>query len=245
MNAAVAVLTFRQLLGKRRTLVLSLFALIPIALALVFLARGERDPAEWTARILLGQIVAGTLLPLAALVFGTAALGSEIEDGTAVYLLAKPVPRRSILAAKLFSAWAVTVGFVATAGIVGALISVQGADESGRIIVAFAIAITAGALVYSCVFVALSLLTTRAFIAGLIYVFVWEGIVTRLFTGTRIFSVRQYTLGLAGLIGDLPTRVFNPDLGGTGAIVGMLIVGTGATWLAVRRLQRFQVGEAG
>ena len=29
-------------------------------------------------------------MPLLALVFGTAALGSELEDGTAVYLMIKP-----------------------------------------------------------------------------------------------------------------------------------------------------------
>ena len=43
------------------------------------------------AHVLLDGLVVTTLLPLAALVYGTAALGAEIEDGTAVYLLSKPV----------------------------------------------------------------------------------------------------------------------------------------------------------
>ena len=36
----------------------------------------------------LGILIVQTVMPLVALVLGTAALGSEIEDGTAVYLLA-------------------------------------------------------------------------------------------------------------------------------------------------------------
>ena len=37
-------------------------------------------------------------MPLVALIFGTAAIGSEIEDGTAVYLIVKPIPRWRIVA---------------------------------------------------------------------------------------------------------------------------------------------------
>ncbi len=35
------------------------------------------------------EIIIATVLPLIALVFGTSALGSELEEGTIVYLLAK------------------------------------------------------------------------------------------------------------------------------------------------------------
>ena len=44
-------------------------------------------------------------MPLVAVIFGTGALGSELDDGTVVYLLAKPVPR-DILLVKLVVAWA-------------------------------------------------------------------------------------------------------------------------------------------
>ena len=51
--------------------------------------------------MLLEGLTVTTVLPLVALVYGTAALGAEIEDGTAVYLLAKPIPRSRIIFAKL------------------------------------------------------------------------------------------------------------------------------------------------
>ena len=46
----------------------------------------------------------------------------------------------------------------------------------------------------------LSVVTSRALIAGLIYVFIWEGLVNGLFAGTRLLSVRHYTLGVADSI---------------------------------------------
>ena len=68
---------------------------------------------------------------------------------------------------------------------------------------AFAIACAAGGAAYAAVFVALSSLTSRALIAGLIYVLLWEGALGGLLEGTRFLSIRQATLGLvAGLGGE-------------------------------------------
>ena len=39
----------------------------------------------------LDTLVVRTVMPLVALIVGTAAIGSEIEDGTAVYLMIKPI----------------------------------------------------------------------------------------------------------------------------------------------------------
>ena len=50
----------------------------------------------------------GPCMPLVALILGTAALGSEIDDGTAVYLLIKPIPRWRIALAKILVAAGLT-----------------------------------------------------------------------------------------------------------------------------------------
>ena len=47
---------------------------------------------------MLDTLVVRTVMPLVALIVGTAALGSEIEDGTAVYLMVKPIARWRIVA---------------------------------------------------------------------------------------------------------------------------------------------------
>ena len=41
------------------------------------------------------------VLPVIALIVGTGVLGSEIDDGTIVHILTKPLPRRDIILAKL------------------------------------------------------------------------------------------------------------------------------------------------
>ena len=105
MIGIIVALTLRQLLGRGRTLLIGLLALLPILLAVVYrLGSEDTDQARWVAQVLLDGLIVTTLLPLAALVYGTAALGAEIEDGTAVYLLAKPVPRRQIILGKLLAA---------------------------------------------------------------------------------------------------------------------------------------------
>ena len=48
------------------------------------------------------------VLPVLALIIGTGVLGSEIDDGTLVHILAKPLSRREILLSKLAVAVGVT-----------------------------------------------------------------------------------------------------------------------------------------
>src|SRR5258708_24727238 len=93
----IARITLRALLGRRRTILLLLLAGVPILVGL--LVRANTDGVGEVGPTLDGLVVR-IILPLVALVFGTAALGSELEDGTAVHLLTKPVGRMTIVLAK-------------------------------------------------------------------------------------------------------------------------------------------------
>src|SRR4029453_7097746 len=85
--------TLRGLLGRRRTLLMLLLVGLPVLVAVLLRIGGNTiAPDE-----ILDPMVIRTILPLVALVFGTAALGSELEDGTAVYLIVKPIPRWRII----------------------------------------------------------------------------------------------------------------------------------------------------
>lgn len=242
MNPVIVRVTFRQLLSRRRITLMALFGLVPVGIALIYqLGGGDARPEEFGPGLLDTLVVAG-LLPLVALVFATAALGSEIEDGTAVYLLAKPIPRLQIIVSKLVVAAVVTAVLVAVSTLIAGLIVMGGLDDTG-VVVGFTVAVIVGAVVYCAVFVALSAVTTRALIIGLVYVFLWEGVVTGLFSGTRIMSIRSYTLGIADGIASVSPRDFEADLSPATAVIAAAIVAIAATWYAGRRLRRFEIGE--
>ena len=144
MNRTLIGLTERQLLGQKRTILMLLSAMVPVLIAVLYRAAANDDPQRWAASVLNAQLIVGTFLPLAALVFGTAALGSEFEDGTAVYILSKPIPRRVIVLSKLLIAWLATAGTVLAASVVATVIVLWG-EPRGGIVAGFALAGGAGA----------------------------------------------------------------------------------------------------
>ncbi len=241
MNTAILALTLRQVAGQRRALLMVLLAALPVLVAVIFrVGKPDVDQHEWVANVLLKGFVITAVLPLCTLVFGTTALGSEIEDGTVVYLLAKPLPRYQIVGAKLGAAWLPAVVLVSLSTAVSATVALAGSGGAS-ILVGFTVATALGCFVYCSVFVMLSVVTSRALIGGLIYVFLWEGVVTGLFSGIRMFSIREYTLGVADLIANTSNRVFEANLGGVSALVLMAIVSAGAAAFAVGRLDRFEI----
>lgn len=123
MNGTLIRLTARQLLGQKRTVLLLLFGLVPVLIAVLYRVAGNDEPQRWAASALNARLIIGTFLPLAALVFGTAALGSEFEDGTAVYILSKPISRRVIVLSKLLVSWLATAGVVLAATVVATIIA--------------------------------------------------------------------------------------------------------------------------
>src|SRR5208282_4792673 len=102
VNLTVAALTFRQLFTRRRFVASTLFALMPLVIVLVWQATNRKaglTPAQFLSTTYQG-LVAFVLLPLSAVVFGTAAFGGEIDDGTIVYLLVKDLPRWQVVLSK-------------------------------------------------------------------------------------------------------------------------------------------------
>ena len=76
----------------------------------------------------------------------------------------------------------------------------------------------------------LSVVTSRALIAGLVYVFIWEGLINGLFAGTRLLSVRHYTLAVADIFVDLPRDIFDAKLASCPAVCLMIVVAGASTW---------------
>jgi ABC-2 type transport system permease protein len=238
LNGVIAGITLRQLLSRRRTVLLLLLGGVLILVAFVFRLAGDESRALPFTAQLLANLGVAVLMPLVALLFGTGAIGSELDDGTAVYLLAKPVRRGTILLTKLAVASAcailVTCGPMLLAGLIGA-----GGLGDG-LVLGFVGAAAIGSVLYSALFVALSLTTGRALVFGLGYVLIWEGVLSGLFAGTRTFSIRQITLAFAEALGDTGD-VFEAQLDLATAVVVAAIVLVAATALAIRRLSTLEI----
>lgn len=242
MIATLVSLTLRALLNRRRTLLLGLFGALIVAVALIYRIGdpGAEASLDFTGR-LLANFGVGALLPLVTVIIGTSALGSELDDGTIVYLLAKPVPRPLIVVVKLVVAWSVSGLLVALPILLAGMVGTGGDPSLG---IGYGVAALLGALEYTAVFLALSLVTSRALVIGLAYVVVWEGVVAGLFAGTRIVSIRQHTLAVAdALAGE---GGVGAELAvGTAIVVGAIIT-LAAVALAVRRLALVELrGETG
>src|SRR5690554_135450 len=107
INTTVVRLTIRGLLGRRRFLLLLPLPAVVVGLALLADGLGAA-PHQWAPPVLVGLGFA-VVLPVLALIVGASVLGSEIDDGTVLHVLAKPLPRRDILLSKLAVALGVTV----------------------------------------------------------------------------------------------------------------------------------------
>ena len=230
----VAAITLRSLLDQRRFWLMVLLAAVPVLLVIIGRVLGD---AQFSERV-FDQLVVQTVLPLVALVFGTGALGSDLEDGTIVYLLAKPGHRFRIVLAKGLVGAGITAALVVPATLLtGAIVTTQEPDLAGTT-VAYAAAVAVGGAAYALGFMALSSVTSRALAVGLGYVLLWEGILAGLLPGTQTFSVRQATLGLADMLG---ASGLDDPLDPTTSVLVLGVVIVGSLLLATWRMSRDQI----
>ena len=232
-NPTVAGLTLRATLGRRRALLFAIPAVILIILTLVLKASRPAG-APWPDRV-LGDFGFSVLLPLTALIIGTGVLGAEIDDGSAIHLLATPVRRAEIV----FTKWAVAVGMTAAFAAVPELIAGELAPHSGKLALALFVGALVGSVVYSAVFVLASAVTTRAIAFGLLYVAIWEGLLSNLVGGVRILSIAHYSLGVANAI--YPDKNLGAGLSLSTSLILAIVLTAGGLYLAARRLGAFSL----
>jgi len=231
--APLIEVTLRGLLGRRRTLLLVLLVGLPVLIALLVRVTGGRPDAD---RV-LDTLVVRTVMPLVALIVGTASIGSEIEDGTATYLMIKPIPRWRIALSKIFVAAGLTAVLVVPSVVLtGVLLGSR--TDTATTVIGFSVACLVGGSAYAAAFVALSVFTSRALLLGLAYVLIWEGVLAGLLEGTKFLSIRQATLGLADALGvHVPGDPLAPAV--SFVVLGTVLVG--AFVLASWRLARFEI----
>jgi len=241
MNLTVIRLTMRGLLGRRRAV---LFLILPaVLLGLAGLTRWASGGAPDATVNLAGQFAMGTLLPLMCLLISTGVIGAEIDDGSIVYMLAKPIPRRTIILSKLAVALGAAIVFAVLPTV--AAVAIAG-DVGGKLSLAFGVSTTLAAVAYTALFVALSVATRNAVILGLLYALLWETVLGGYVPGIRAVSVRQWAMSVGErMLGD------NALAWGVSAEVGIvtgvvMLVATTllAVHVAIRKLQTLRLTTA-
>ena len=231
VSPTVAGLALRSLFGRRRGLLLAALALVLLALAVL-------------VRVLVGGAGAGVgilhqlglvvVVPLVALVATTGVVSSEIDDGSVVYLLAKPLRRSTIVVSKLLVAAGCVLVFAAVPLLVAGLVL---RPDSPRVGLGFALGGLAGGLAYCALFALASVLTRHAVVVGLVYVLIWEGLLGGLLDGIRWLSVTQWSAAVTDAVTGGPRLV--ESLGWGYAVPAVAVVVVGATWLAAHRLRGY------
>lgn len=233
-HPTVGRLTCRALLGRRRALLL--LGLPLLLLVIVAAVRALAGQDDGTAAHLLQGFALSAMVPLVGVVAGTGAIGPEIDDGSIVYLLSKPIRRSTIVLTKLLVAAAVAVVFCAVPTLVAGYVLDGGSRHTA---VAFAVAAAVASVAYAAIFLMLGVLTRHAVVVGLVYALVWEGVVGNLVPGARTLSVQQWAMAVAHRISD--NTEISSDVSLTTSIVLLALATAAATWCAIRRLRSLKL----
>ncbi|MBC9714142.1 ABC transporter permease subunit [Streptomyces sp. TRM66268-LWL] len=229
-NPTVARLTYRALLGRKRAMILFCLPVLLIAISVAVRALTGAD--DQVAADVLGGFALATMVPLIGVIAGTGAIGPEIDDGSVVYLLSKPVKRPTIIFTKLIVAIGVTMAFSAVPTFIAGMI-LNGNGQ--QVAVAYTIAALVASIAYAALFLLLGTITKHAVVFGLVYALVWETLFGSLVEGARTLSVQQWALALAEKVAG--NDLVKSDVGLPAAIVLLAAVTAGATWYAGQKLR--------
>lgn len=238
MNATVAQLTARSLLGRRRAYLL--LGLAGVLLLLAGVARLLVGQDEGIAVNLLGGLALGTLVPLLGLIAGTGAIGPEIDDGSIVYLLAKPLSRFTIVTTKFAVAVGVVLVFAALPALLAGLVM---SSASAEVALGYALGAAAAGIGYCALFLLLAVLTRHAVVVGLVYALVWESLVGSFVPGAQDLSIRQWALAITErVVGSRAGELhITAAVGITAGVVLLSIVIVGSVGYAGWRLRSLRL----
>ncbi len=226
INVTIAKLALQALLGRRRFWLLLAFPVLLIGLVSLITVLTDGDAAY----DILPGLGYPLVLPLVAILAASSVLGPEVDDGSIVYLLSKPVSRHGVAISK----WLVALGATLTAGSLSILVAALITGDDTRALALFVAALVAGTT-YSALFLAISSVTRHAVIASLVFVLVWEGLLGNLFSGVAWLSIGQWGLRIGHEISsELPDPASVPW-----AIAASAVVTVVGVWFAGDRLRSF------
>ena len=172
------------------------------------------------------------VLPLVAILAASSVLGPEVDDGSIVYLLAKPVSRHAVAISKWLVAWLATLVVGSLGVFIAALVAGGGSQAvAGSSRRWWPVRRTPA------LFLALSSFTRHAVVIGLIFVLIWEGLAGGFLSGVAWLSIGQWGIQLGHAVSsDLDDPVNLPW-----ALLASIVVTVGGVWFAGDRLRSFSL----
>ena len=190
---------FAGVSSRARVLGFAVVGAIEIAIAVLLSTSNINDMTVAAVQI-VDKFGLTLIIPLAALVFGTASLGDPIEDGTYVYLWLRPLGRWQLTAA----AYLVTISMVLPLAVLPTIVSGVIVDPTGDMVVGAAGASLLAGLAYSAVFVLLGQVTQRSLIWGIAYLLIFEQFISRGGRGLGFFAVHSHAVSVVSkTVGDV------------------------------------------
>jgi len=237
MNAVVMRLALQSLLGSRRVWIL--VGLSALLFAVAALSRWGSGGAVDVSTGVITNFGFGLLVPIMCLLIGTGVIAPEIEDGSIVYLLAKPVPRRTIVLSKLVVAVAVAVAFCVASIMIAAEIA---GDADGKLAISMGVATALASVAYVAVFFMIAVLTRNSIIVGLLYALLWEGVLAGYVPGVRAVSIRQWALAPAEqMVEGNSSIAITSEVGLATGIIMLTLATVGSVVVSIQRLKVLSV----
>ena len=233
VSPTIVRLGVKSIFGRWRGVLLFVLPLVLVGLAVLARALvGQSEEGSQHTLYGLGLVV---VVPLVALLATSGLLAPEIDDGSISYLLAKPVPRSTIVLSKLVVAVACVLAFASAPMLLAGLVL---RTDDPSVAVGFALGSVLGGTAYCALFALLSVVTRHAVVVGLVYLLVWEGLLGGLLDGVRWLSITRWSAEVADRVAGL-TLVAQLPL--TYALAAGVVVIVGGTWLTGRRLRAFNL----
>lgn len=247
-TAAMAGLYFRTVVKSKRSIIAGALGLVILAFFAYAALTIEGGPQErldlFRTFVFIGPL--GFLVQFGGLFFGLAVVSEEVENGTAIYLLVRPLSRAAVLFGRALAAF-VTVagGLIAMTLLVFALTRPAGAVAALGGALA---AIVLGTLAYVAIFSLFAAVFKNAVAPSLLFVLLWEMGVSLIPFPVRNFTVKYHLLcifndiapGSAGR-GTMDELLVRYDMSASAAGTAVLACAVGAAILAYRRFRHLQV----
>ena len=219
-DVSLFMFSLRQMARRKATFFLLLLSMIPAAIMAYVVAANKADDLYLFFTDLTSLFYLQIIILIVALVLGTSIIHDEVSKGTISYLATRPLSRKKVVLIRYLAYVPVAFALIAiptTVSFMSVAFKARGIYANIDLYLGFLFAFLLGVAVYGAIFCLIGIAIRAPLMVGLLFVFVWEGIVTnfpgRFHYATVLFYIRSILSHLLD-IGDLanyPTSLSLPE----------------------------------